>query len=150
VKSYVDDLKSSEKLLNAALWVVQCYLAVRVGWAGYQQALWTPERMVLEGGMYFAFEVPLPVLRIIGLAELAGAIGLIVPSLVRIAPLVTPLAAGGVILLQFMAIFFNITHEVFYQFLPEHLGVLLPALFVAFGREEVLPIPSRLSMMSRG
>src|SRR5690349_10606721 len=45
---------------------------------------------------------PLPVLFIRGIAtlELLGAIGLIVPSLTRIYPLLTPLAAAGLVVIM--------------------------------------------------
>lgn len=141
------DLRSGEKLLHVTLWLAQCYLAIRISWTGWQQVFWSPGRMALQN-MYYVFEVPLPMLRTIGLAGLAGAVGLVLPSLTRIAPMMTPLAAGGVILLQFSAIFFNITHEMFYQFFPENLGLLLPAFYVAFGREEMLPIPPRWEITS--
>jgi hypothetical protein len=51
--------------------------------------------------------LPASLLKPLGLAELLGAIGLIVPPLVHIAPILAPVAASGVFLIMIGAI---ITH----------------------------------------
>lgn len=49
--------------------------------------------------------------RLIGIAEVLGAIGLIVPVLTGILPILTPIAALGIALIQFLAIFAHRKHS---------------------------------------
>ena len=49
-------------------------------------------------------DFPAPLLKPLGLAELLGAVGLIAPPLVRIAPILTPVAASGMLLTMIGAI----------------------------------------------
>jgi len=44
-------------------------------------------------------DAPQPLVRLLGLAELAGALGLILPSATGIAPFLTPIAAGCLFLI---------------------------------------------------
>ncbi len=66
--------------MNYALWVVQALLALIFLWAGGMKLVLPLEE--LKG------QVPLPglYLRFIGVAEVLGAIGLILPGLLRIRP----------------------------------------------------------------
>ncbi|MFE6996859.1 DoxX family protein [Microbacterium sp. NPDC057659] len=49
--------------------------------------------------------------RLIGIAEVLGAIGLIVPALTGVLPWLTPLAALGIAIIQFLAIFAHRRHS---------------------------------------
>ena len=71
------------------LWIIQGLLALVFMFAGVMKFLMPIEEMTKQ--------VPLPglFLRFIGLAEVLGAIGLILPGLLRIRPGLTPLAAAG-------------------------------------------------------
>jgi hypothetical protein len=76
---------------NRTLWVIQGLLALLFLFAGGSKLVLPLEAM--------AGPVALPgwFLRFIGVAEVAGAIGLILPALLRIAPFLTPLAATGLV-----------------------------------------------------
>lgn len=75
----------------------------------------------------------LSVLRTIGALEVLGAIGLILPMLTGILPLLTPIAAVGLVLVQIVAIALHVRRGEF-QTLPVNVVLLLLALFVAIAR----------------
>lgn len=80
--------------MNIALWVVQGLLAVVFLGAGLiksTQPLGALEAKV--GG--WVHDVPMPVIRFTGVAELAGAAGLILPRALDVAPSLTGYAALG-------------------------------------------------------
>jgi hypothetical protein len=79
---------------NATLWVIQGLLAALFLFAGSMKLILPLESM--------AGPVALPgwFLRFIGVAEVAGAVGLILPWLTRIQPRLTPLAAGGLVVIM--------------------------------------------------
>jgi len=91
-------MKSNEyketKIKNYALWTVQWLLALLFLWAGGVKLVLPLE--LLKG------PVALPGLfvRFIGVAETLGAIGLILPWLLRIRPVLTPVAAGGLVIIM--------------------------------------------------
>ena len=79
---------------NVTLWVVQGLLAALFLFAGSMKLILPIEAM--------AGPVVLPgwFLRFIGVAEVTGAIGLILPWLTRIQPLLTSFAAGGLVVIM--------------------------------------------------
>jgi hypothetical protein len=82
------------RIKNYALWTVQWLLALLFLWAGGVKLVLPLE--MLQG------PVALPGLfvRFIGVAEALGAIGLILPWLLRIRPVLTPLAASGLVIIM--------------------------------------------------
>jgi hypothetical protein len=74
---------------NVALWIVQGLLAALFLFAGSTKLLLPPE--MLKGPV----ALPIGFLRFIGVAEILGAAGLILPGLFRIHRYLTPLAAQG-------------------------------------------------------
>jgi hypothetical protein len=71
--------------------------------------------------------------RFIGVAEVLGGIGLILPGLLRIWLSLTPLAAVGLIIIMLGAIVFTLTSgEVLSALIPLVVGLLLA--FIAYGR----------------
>jgi len=79
---------------NITLWVIQGLLAALFLFAGSMKLVLPIEAM--------AGPVSLPgwFLRFIGVAEVAGAIGLILPWLTRIRPRLTPVAASGLVIIM--------------------------------------------------
>jgi len=79
---------------NVTLWVVQGLLAALFLFAGSMKLILPIEAM--------AGPVSLPgwFLRFIGVAEVTGAVGLILPWLTRIQPRLTPVAAGGLVIIM--------------------------------------------------
>ena len=79
---------------NVTLWVIQGLLAALFLFAGSIKLILPIEAM--------AGPVSLPgwFLRFIGVAEVTGAIGLILPWLTRIQPRLTPMAASGLVIIM--------------------------------------------------
>jgi hypothetical protein len=79
---------------NAVLWVVQGLLAALFLFAGGIKLVLPIEAMAGPVGL------PGPFLRFIGLAEVLGAVGLILPGLLRIQRQLTPIAAAGLVIIM--------------------------------------------------
>jgi hypothetical protein len=79
---------------NKALWVMQGLLAALFLFAGVMKLIMPIEAM--------AGPVSLPgtLLRFIGVCEVLGAVGLILPGLLRIGQRLTPLAAAGLVIIM--------------------------------------------------
>jgi hypothetical protein len=121
--------------LGMVLWIVQGFLALFFALASGAPKLFLPVEML---GM----PIPLPdgFVKFIGIAEVLGAIGLILPGLVHIRPTLTPLAAVGLMLVALCAIVYQLAagqpaNAVF------ALIIALIAAFVAYGRWRLAPLP---------
>jgi hypothetical protein len=81
----------------------------------------------------WVYDFPAPLLKPLGLAELLGAVGLIVPPLVHIAPILTPVAAAGLGVVMIGAV---VTHARRREFPNVVVNVLLAvmAAVVTWGR----------------
>jgi uncharacterized membrane protein YphA (DoxX/SURF4 family) len=80
--------------LNVLLWIVQGLLAALFLFAGGMKLILPPEAMAGP------ISLPLAFLRFIGVTEVLGAIGLILPGLFRIHVGLTPLAAAGLVIIM--------------------------------------------------
>ncbi len=123
------------------LWVAQVGLAAMFGMAGVNHAA-MPIAALASMGMGWAADAPEWLVRVIGVAEVAGALGMILPSATRILPRLTPLAALGFVVIQVLAMGVHATRGEF-AVLPFNLVLLALALFVAWGRTRKAPIASR-------
>lgn len=118
--------------MNYVLWTVQALLAALFLFAGGMKLVMPLEKL--------AGPVPLPGLfiRFIGVAEVLGAIGLILPWLLRIRPGLTPLAAAGLVIIMIGAVTVVLAGgDVAPALIPLAVGLL--AAFVAYGRWLALP-----------
>jgi hypothetical protein len=123
-------------------WAAQILLALAYGFFGFMKVTTAPSVLVTMN-MAWAGDVPLWFLRFIGVIELAGAVGLILPALTRILPVLTPLAATGLAVLQVFAIVFHATRGETAMTLPLNIVLLALALFIMWGRFRKAPILSR-------
>jgi hypothetical protein len=118
--------------MNRALWVVQGLLAALFLFAGGMKLILPIE--ALTG------QVPLPgwFVRFIGVAELLGGLGLILPGLLHIRPGLTPLAAGGLVIIMIGATVITVAGgDIVPALIPFVVGLLCG--FVAYGRWRVAP-----------
>jgi hypothetical protein len=80
--------------------------------------------------------------RFIGISELMGAIGILLPAALRIRPRLTPLAAAGLALVMALAILFHLARgEAQVIAVPLVLGAL--SAFVAWSRFRKAPVQGR-------
>src|ERR1051326_8521742 len=97
--------------MNTALWVVQNLLALAFLLAGSRKAL-LPLATVKKS-LPWANNAPAACIRFIGIAELLGAIGLILPAITGIQPRLTVAAAIGLMLVMVCAIVFHASRREF-------------------------------------
>jgi uncharacterized membrane protein YphA (DoxX/SURF4 family) len=94
---------------NIVLWIGQGLLAIAFLFAGglklVMSAAQLTEQMSASGGWL----PPIAFVRFIGVCEVLGAIGVIVPWLTGIRPGLTPLAAGGLVIIMIGATVVNLT-----------------------------------------
>ena len=88
------NLAESSRKASILLWTVQALLAALFLFAGGMKLV-TPIAAMTQ-----QVALPGPFLRFIGLAEVLGALGLILPGLLRIRPVLTPLAAAGLVIIM--------------------------------------------------
>ena len=118
--------------MTYALWIVQGLLALIFLFSGGMKLVLPLE--ALTGQM------PLPGLfvRFVGVAEVLGAIGLILPGLLGIRPGLTPLAAVGLVIIIIGATAFTLASgEVAPVLIPLVVGLL--SALVAYGRWRLAP-----------
>ena len=126
--STVSRAAATDRALRIALWSAQIVLAIVFALAGGMK-VFTPAAELAKMAQGF----PVALLRFIGIAELAGAIGIILPALTRIAPVLTPLAASGFVIVMASAAVLHLVHGQFGELVVVIvLGAL--AYFVAWGR----------------
>jgi putative oxidoreductase len=131
---------SRSKALHVALWVVQALLAANYGIAGVMKS--TMPIADLAQKLVWPGALPVPLVRFIGVAELAAALGLILPSVTRIRPVLTPIAAAGLTVIMLLATAFHVSRGET-QMLPVTLTFAALAAFVAWGRGKKAPIAAR-------
>ena len=125
------------KVLNIILWVVQVLLAGMFIMAGIMKSTSPIEQ--LSASLPWAKDVPAWLVRFIGVSEILGALGLLLPSILRIKPILTPVAASGIIAIMLMASVFHITRSEFPE-LGFTLLLALAAAFIAWGRSRKVAI----------
>ena len=132
---------SASKALTIGLWVVQVLLALAFCAAGFTK-VFTPFAE-LATPMPWTQAMPEALVRFIGLSELLGGIGLVLPSLTRIKPMLTPLAAAGLVLVMVLAAGFHASRGE-WSGLPVNFTLGALAAFVAWGRSRKAPIAARV------
>jgi hypothetical protein len=120
-------------MMTYALWVVQGLLALLFLFAGVMKLILPLEAM--QGPVV----LPGPFLRFIGVAEVLGALGLILPGLLHLRPGLTPLAAAGLVIIMIGATVVTVAGgQLAPALLPAVVGLL--AAVVAFGRWRLAPL----------
>lgn len=123
--------------MKYALWIIQVILALLFLFAGgtklvlpieQLQAMGSPNQILLPGWL----------MRFVGVCEVLGALGLILPGLLRKQPSLTPLAAVGLVILMIGAVALSIAADgVLAGLVPLIVGGLCA--FVAYGRLRLVP-----------
>jgi uncharacterized membrane protein YphA (DoxX/SURF4 family) len=119
--------------MNIALWILQILLALMFLFAGgtklyfsaEQMAAMSPPGSIILPGLFIKF---------IGVCELLGALGLVLPGLLRIRRALTPLAAIGLLIIMIGAVVVSIMGTGVGSAAPALVIGLLCA-FVFYGRK---------------
>lgn len=117
--------------MNVFLWVLQVVLAAMFAMAGVQKATQPKEK--LASRLPWVEDFSAGTVRFIGVMELLGAIGLVLPAALDIVPVLTPLAATGLAIV--MALAMN-THRRRREpnAIAFNAALLVVALVIAWGR----------------
>jgi uncharacterized membrane protein YphA (DoxX/SURF4 family) len=124
--------------MSVILWILQVLLALLFIFAGVMKFVMSVEEM----NAHATVALPGLLLHFIGVCEVLGGIGVILPSVLRIKPRLTPLAAVGLAIITAGATVLNLMGPMramaAYPF-----AVCLLCLFVAYGRWRLRPIASK-------
>jgi putative oxidoreductase len=125
--------------MNRTLWVFQVVFGVYFAAIGVLHFI-VPEG--LPGPMEWMYDLSTGAHVFIGIAELAGGIGLILPAILRIRPVLTPLAGGGLALVMLAAAIWHLTRGEAGT-VPQNVVVAAILAFIAYGRWRLAPLSER-------
>jgi len=115
--------------MNIALWVAQGSAALVFFLTGTFKAV-TPKEKLAEK-MHWAATWPPGRIKLLGLAEVAGAIGLVLPGVLHLAPVLMPIAAVCLAVLMLGAVQ---THRRFHESVVPALVLVVVCVAIAAGR----------------
>ena len=125
--------------MTHALWIVQGLLAALFLFAGGTKLI-LPLDVLMSMGSPNQIQLPGWFVRFIGVVEVLGALGLILPGLLRIRPGLTPLAAAGLVIIMIGATVLTLVADgVAPALIPLMVGLL--SAFVAYGRWRLVRRP---------
>jgi putative oxidoreductase len=133
--------QNRSKVLNISLWVAQVLLAGMFIMAGFTKVAQPIEH--LSQMLPWASEVPVALVRFIGISEILGGLGLILPALLRIKPQLTVWAAVGLVAVMILALIFHLSRGESAA-ISFNIILALVAGFVAWGRFKKTPILSKV------
>lgn len=119
--------------MNIALWIVQGLLALVYLAAGGLKVVRPREQLVATGNLDWMKDSSDAGVKAVGLVEILGALGVILPRLTGIAPILTPIAAIGLVVVQIFAFRVHLYRKE-RRPLPVNALLLVLAAFVAAGR----------------
>ena len=126
--------------MKYVLWVLQVLLGLAFVAAGFPKLIQPYAELAQQ--LAWVSDVPEGFVRFIGVAEVLGGLGLILPAATRILPWLTSVAAAGLALDMLLATLFHLVRgEGGVGVVPLLLGLL--AALVAYGRWRVVPILAR-------
>jgi uncharacterized membrane protein YphA (DoxX/SURF4 family) len=124
--------------LNASLWTAQTLLALLFLFAGVMKFVIPAAEMAKQSPLPVAF------IHFIGICEVLGGLGLILPGLTHVRTALTPLAAAGLVIIMIGAVVVTVmTAPVATAAVPFVTGCV--AAFVAYGRWRVAPLSASSS-----
>jgi hypothetical protein len=115
--------------MNMVLWVAQGFAALVFFLTGALKVV-TPKEKLAEK-MHWAATWPPGQIKLLGLAEVAGAIGLVLPAALHLAPALTPIAAVCLAVLMIGAVQ---THRRSHESFVPALVLVLVCVAIAAGR----------------
>ena len=119
--------------MNVVLWIIQVLLALLFLFGGVVKLILPVEEMAKQMALPGSF------LRFLGVVEVLGGLGLILPGLFRIKTWLTPLAAAGLVIIMIGATVISLRiGPVGPALYPLVTGLL--AAFVAYGRWRLVPL----------
>jgi uncharacterized protein YjeT (DUF2065 family) len=119
--------------MNSALWIAQGFAALVFVLTGTLKVAAPKDKLVSK--MHWAATWPPGRIKLLGLAEVAGAIGLVLPGVLHVAPAITPIAALCLAVLMLGAVQ---THRRLRESVVPALVLVLVCVAIAAGRFPVV------------
>ncbi len=127
--------------MNILLWIIQFLLALLFLWSGGFKLV-TPYNELMAMGSPNQVQLGELLMKFIGVCEVLGGLGLVLPGLTRIKPGLTPLAALGLLIIMIGAVVLSAMGDgIKTAIVPAVTGLLL--IFVMYGRTKLVPIHGR-------
>ena len=117
--------------MNIALWIVQGILALLFLMAGIIKSTQSKENLLPK--LPWVKDFSLNTVRLVGMAELLAALGLVLPMVLDIFPILTSLSSIGLSLIMIFAMVYHYSKKEIKE-IGFNLVILLMALFVTYGR----------------
>jgi uncharacterized membrane protein YphA (DoxX/SURF4 family) len=122
--------------MNTILWILQVVVGAMFVLAGVNHGFRQEQSKPM---MTWMQAVSSSLLTFIGTAEILGGLGLVLPALTNILPILTPIAAAGLALIMIFAMIFHFRRGES-QAILMNLMLALPAAFIAYGRFVLVPL----------
>jgi uncharacterized membrane protein YphA (DoxX/SURF4 family) len=122
--------------MDTALWICQVFLAITFGYSGVMKSTRSREELI-SGGQTGVAGLSYRVIRFIGISEVVGAIGIVVPWLTGILPVLTPVTAVCFALIMILAAPIHYSRGEF-RSVGINITLLLTSLFVVYMRFQAL------------
>ena len=132
--------QKNNKAINISLWIAQGLLAAMFIMAGAMKA--TQPIEALAESLPWVTTTPLALVRFIGISELLGGIGLLLPSILRIKPSLTVWTAVGLPVVMVLAAGFHASRGEF-SAIGANAMFMAIAVFIAWGRSKKAPIAAK-------
>jgi len=118
--------------MNTLLWITQALLAIVFLYSGICKSIYSEQQLIAKGQTGVVGR-PASLIRFIGIAEILGAAGIILPWLMKTLPILTPVTAVCFAILMILAapIHYKLKEP---RNVGTNLTLLLLSLFVAWGR----------------
>jgi uncharacterized membrane protein YphA (DoxX/SURF4 family) len=126
------EITTEEDIMNLALWIAAIVLAAVFAGSGLMKQF-VPKEKLVTSGQGWAEDFSPTNIRLIGFVEILGAIGVVLPAVVHIAPILVPLAATGLVLVMLGAATVHARRKEAMN-IAVNLVLIALAVFVAWGR----------------
>ena len=126
--------------MNILIWIAQIVLALVFVLAGGSKAFSPIGELAMQ--IPWVSDTPVWVVRLAGYSELVGAVGVVLPSVTRVRPELSWMAAGGLGLVMLMAAGFHLMRGE-PQAIVVNVGLLIVSAAVLHGRRKLAPISPR-------
>jgi uncharacterized membrane protein YphA (DoxX/SURF4 family) len=124
--------------MNILLWIIQILLASLFLFAGGMKLI-VPADLLMQQAPPGSTQFPALFLKFVGLVEVLGGLGLILPGLFRRRQELTPLAAAGLVIVMIGAVVISVKdHGMAAGVVPLVTGLLCA--LVAYGRWKLVPL----------
>lgn len=128
--------------MNLALWIAAGLLAAVALLSGFNKTFVPQKKLAAIHGGEWTGDVSVGFLKALGILELLAAVGLVLPAVVDIAPVLVPVTAACWIPLMIGAIITHVRYRDGALFVGLNLTYLALAAFIAWGRFGPEPFPA--------